>query len=418
MPHSDHVSSVRNRRVALLVLLLVSIFNYVDRTIISILQVPIKRDLALSDAQLGMMTGLAFALFYSTMGVPIARLADRFNRKYVIVASLALWSAMTALGGFSWSFSSIVFFRIGVALGEAGSIPASHSVIADYYEPARRGTALALWGMALPIGVMLGYLSGGWIAQAIDWRAAMWIIGGTGLLLAPILLALLKEPPRGRFDIGSEVELPGLRQGFAIMLARPSLLFLFAGGALNNFVLSIALNWNAPFYARLHHMSLGEVATALAFMVGLGGGAGILAGGWVTDRIGQKRQARKPIIMALVAMAVCPATLLQVLSPSLEVSLLGSAFAVFFLFFYYSPIIALCLALVPPGIRAFTTSVLLLTVNIVGLGLGPWLAGLLSDTIGGEEGLRVAMAAFSFVAIGAGGCFLLAARTYTRDLSR
>ncbi len=186
------------RRLALLLLIVVSVFNYLDRTIISILQVPIKRDLSLSDAQLGALTGLAFALFYSTLGVPIARFADRYSRRWVIAGSIALWSAMTAISGFSTSFAALVFFRIGVALGEAGSIPATHSMLADYYPPERRATALAIWGLALPIGVMLGYLSGGWLAQAIDWRAALWIVGGVGVLLAPLILALLREPERGR----------------------------------------------------------------------------------------------------------------------------------------------------------------------------------------------------------------------------
>ncbi|MEE4453584.1 MFS transporter [Novosphingobium resinovorum] len=403
--------------LALFVLMLVSIFNYLDRTIISILQVPIKRELLLSDAQLGLMTGLAFALFYSTLGVPVARLADRFSRKYVIAASLFLWSAMTALSGFSTGFATLVFFRIGVALGEAGSIPASHSVIADCYPPDRRATAIGIWGLALPIGVMLGYLSGGWLAQAIDWRAALWIIGGIGVLLVPIVLYFLHEPPRGRFETTAVPEAPPWRDALAVMLRQKSLLMLFAGGALNNFVLSMALNWNAPFYARVHAMALGDVATALALMTGIGGGVGIFLGGWLTDRIGVTDARRRPQLTGWAMIAVVPAALIQFLTDSAQVSLVAGGVAVMLLFFYYSPIIAMTQSLVPASMRAFTSSILLLTVNIVGLGLGPWLTGILSDMLGGDaQGLRYAMTSLSLLGIAAGGCFLLASRWYREDI--
>lgn len=411
--------SVGARRLALLILIVVSVFNYLDRTIISILQVPIKRDLSLSDGQLGALTGLAFALFYSTLGVPIARLADRYSRRWVIAGSIALWSAMTAVSGFSTSFAALVFFRIGVALGEAGSIPATHSMIADYYPPERRATALAIWGLALPIGVMLGYLSGGWLAQAIDWRAALWIVGGVGVLLAPVILALLREPERGRFDAGPPPAAMPWQEGLRVMARRPSLLLLFAGGALNNLLLSVALNWNAPFYARLHGMALGDIATALSLMTGIGGAIGIFAGGWLTDRIRADMPQRRPILTGIALLATTPAALIQLQAGSTAVSLAAGAVTVLLLFFYYAPIIAMTQSLVPASIRAFTSSILLLSVNIIGLGLGPWLTGVLSDALGGgDQSLRAAMTIVSFVGLPAGSCFLLASRFYARDLQK
>lgn len=407
------------RRLALLLLIVVSVFNYLDRTIISILQVPIKRDLSLSDAQLGALTGLAFALFYSTLGVPIARLADRYSRRWVIAGSIALWSAMTAISGFSTSFAALVFFRIGVALGEAGSIPATHSMLADYYPPERRATALAIWGLALPIGVMLGYLSGGWLAQAIDWRAALWIVGGVGVLLAPLILALLREPERGRYDDGSPPVAMPWQEGLRVMARRPSLLLLFAGGALNNLLLSVALNWNAPFYARLHGMALGDIATALSLMTGIGGAIGIFAGGWLTDRIGIDTPERRPILTGIALLLTTPAALVQLQATSTALSLAAGATTVLLLFFYYAPIIAMTQSLVPASIRAFTSSILLLSVNIIGLGLGPWLTGILSDMLGGgDQSLRTAMTIMSFTGLAAGSCFLLASRFYKRDLQK
>jgi predicted MFS family arabinose efflux permease len=419
MGQAADTPTTASRRIALLVLIVVSVFNYLDRTVISILQVPIKRDLSLSDAQLGALTGLTFALFYSTLGVPIARLADRYSRRIVIAGSLLLWSAMTAVSGFAGSFAMLVFFRIGVALGEAGSIPASHSMIADYYPPERRATALGIWGLALPIGVMLGYLSGGWLAQAIDWRAALWIIGGIGVVLAPIVLMMLREPVRGRYDAGPAPDAMPWRDGLALMARRPSLLLLFAGGALNNVVLSVALNWNAPFYTRLHGMALGDVATALSLMTGLGGAIGIFLGGWLTDRISADKPHLRPVLTGIALIAVTPAALVQLLSPSTTVSLIACAVTVMLLFFYYAPIIAMTQTLVPASMRAFTSSILLLSVNLIGLGLGPWLTGVLSDVIGmGDQSLRYAMAAMSFIGIFAGSCFLLAARYYKKDLAK
>jgi predicted MFS family arabinose efflux permease len=266
---------------------------------------------------------------------------------------------------------------------------------------------------------MLGYLSGGWLAQAIDWRAALWIIGGIGVVLAPIVLMMLLEPVRGRYDAGPAPVAMPWRDGLALMARRPSLLLLFAGGALNNVVLSIALNWNAPFYTRLHGMALGDVATALSLMTGLGGAIGIFLGGWLTDRIGADKPHLRPVLTGIALIAVTPAALVQLLSPSTTVSLIACAVTVMLLFFYYAPIIAMTQTLVPASMRAFTSSILLLSVNLIGLGLGPWLTGVLSDVIGmGDQSLRYAMAAMSFVGIFAGSCFLLAARYYKKDLAK
>jgi len=414
-PRDDHVQA--GRGFALAILMLVSVLNYLDRSIISILQVPIKRDLVLSDAQLGAMTGLAFALFYSTLGVPVARLADRFSRRTVIALSLALWSAMTAISGFATGFAMLVFFRIGVALGEAGSIPASHSILADYYPPERRATALGIWGLALPIGVMLGYLAGGWLAQAIDWRAALWIVGGVGVLLAPMVWLALREPPRGRFDPVATAHQPDWREGLRLMRGKPSLWLFFAGGALNNVVLSVALNWNAPFYTRLHGLTLGEVATALALMMGLGGGVGTFAGGWLVDRIGRGAPMRRPIVVGCAMMLVTPVMLVQLFAGSTALSLAAGGVATMLLFFYYGPIIALTQSLVPATIRAFTSSILLLVVNLIGLGLGPWLTGIMSDALGPHaDSLRQAMAAMTLAAVAGSACFFAAAKRYPREL--
>jgi MFS family permease len=411
--------------VALVVLMLVSIFSYLDRTILSILQVPIKKDLGLTDAELGALTGLAFALFYATLSVPIARLADRFNRKILIVISLTVWSLMTAMSGFAASFATLVLFRIGVALGEAGSIPASHSILADYYRPGQRATALAVWGLSLPIGVMLGYLCGGWLAQAVDWRAALWIIGGAGVVLAPIVLLMLREPPRGRHEapVVTAAPAPPWREALMILVRLKSFRLMLLGGALNNFVLSVVLSWSAPFYTRLHGLTLGQVATALALLTGVGGAVGIFAGGWLTDRLGRHDASLRPRIVGYVLAAVTPIGLVQYLVPSAPISIVFGGLTVMLLFFYYAPIIALSHAIVAPSMRAFTSSIILLAVNIIGLGLGPWLTGALSDVLEarfgqGDLAIRHAVAAVMTISLAAGLCFLGAARSYNADLAR
>jgi predicted MFS family arabinose efflux permease len=411
--------------VALVVLMLVSIFSYLDRTILSILQVPIKKDLGLTDAQLGALTGLAFALFYATLSVPIARLADRFNRKVLIVISLLVWSLMTAMSGFAASFAVLVFFRIGVALGEAGSIPASHSILADYYRPGQRATALAVWGLSLPIGVMLGYLCGGWLAQAVDWRAALWIIGGAGVVLAPIVLLTLREPPRGRHEapLVMAAPAPPWREALMILARLKSFRLMLLGGALNNFVLSVVLSWSAPFYTRLHGLTLGQVATALALLTGVGGAVGIFAGGWLTDRLGRHDASLRPRMVGYALAAVTPIGLAQYLVPSAAMSIVFGGLVVMLLFFYYAPIIALSHAIVAPSMRAFTSAIILLAVNIIGLGLGPWLTGALSDVLEvrfgqGDLAIRHAIAAVMTISLAAGLCFLAAARSYNADLAR
>lgn len=411
--------------VALVVLMVVSIFSYLDRTILSILQVPIKKDLGLTDAQLGALTGLAFALFYATLSVPIARLADRFNRKLLIVISLTVWSLMTAMSGFAASFAMLVFFRIGVALGEAGSIPASHSILADYYRPGQRATALAVWGLSLPIGVMLGYLCGGWLAQAVDWRAALWIIGGAGVVLAPIVLLTLREPQRGRHEapVVTAAPAPPWREALMILVRLKSFRLMLLGGALNNFVLSVVLSWSAPFYTRLHGLTLGQVATALAVLTGIGGAVGIFAGGWLTDRLGRQDASLRPRMVGYALAAVTPIGLVQYLAPSTSISILFGGLAVMLLFFYYAPIIALSHAIVAPSMRAFTSAIILLAVNIIGLGLGPWLTGVLSDVLEvrfgqGDLAIRYAVAAVMTIGLAAGLCFMAAARSYNADLAR
>jgi MFS family permease len=352
-----------NRRMMLIALIVISAFNYVDRTILSILQIPIKAELGLSDGQLGALTGLAFALFYATLSLPIARLADRYSRRWIIVISLVVWSAMTAMCGFATGFVSLLFFRVGVAIGEAGSVPASVSLIADSYAPERRATAMSTWGLALPIGLMIGYVCTGWLAEHLGWRLAFAVVGGVGVLLGPIVFAMIKEPARGRFEAGSA-------QGIV------------------------------------------EPPPPLAQAVRIYGG------GWLSDRLVARDPRGRLWLKAGSVAAVVPFALVQYLAPSTTVSIVAAAITSAMMIAYYGPILATTQSVVAPTMRAFSNAVLLLTFNLFGLGLGPWVTGLLSDALTGtfgDQALRYALAIVLIPSALATLTFLFAARFQSTD---
>ena len=370
------------RRIAMVLLFAVSTFNYIDRTIISILQVPIKRDLGLSDAQLGLLTGLSFALFYTTLSIPIGRFADRANRRNIIAASLAVWSGMTALSGLATNFLSLVLFRIGVAAGEAGSIPASQSIIADLYPPARRATAMSIWGLSLPLGLLLGYSVAGWLAETVGWRWTFAIVGGLGVALAPVIMLLLAEPRRGAYDqpVGPMAETaPGLGEAIRFLWTLPAFRTVILAAALHGFSQYSLMNWTAPFYVRVHGMSLSDVALYMALVSGIGGGIGIYLGGYFSDRLGRRDPRGRLLVIACSIALMLPFAVVQFSTASLALSLACGAATAMLMLCYYGPILAVVHSMVPGHMRAFTAAVLLLIFNIVGLGLGPFVTGLMSD---------------------------------------
>lgn len=394
--NEEHESGTarRARFISMVMLFIVSTFNYIDRTIISILQVPIKTELNLSDAQMGALTGLSFALFYTTFSLPIARLADRANRCNIIALSLFVWSGMTALSGLARNYAMLVMFRIGVAVGEAGSIPASQSIIADYYPPHRRATALALWGLSLPIGLMAGYGLTGKLAQMFDWRVVFTMVGGVGVLFAPLMFFLTREPPRGRFDpptLASERDQSTLFGTLREMAGMRVLRFLMIAAALHGFTQYSLMNWTVPFYVRLHDMSLANVGFYMALSSGIGGAVGMFFGGYLADRLGQRDERWRVWVIGLSFLATVVTGLGQLLAQSLNVSLAFGFLVAVFQIAYYGPIVAVVQTLVLARQRAFVGALLLLVFNIVGLGLGPFLTGALSDYLAGfigDESLR------------------------------
>ena len=280
------------RNYVLLLLMIVYIFNFIDRQILVILQESIKMELGLSDKQLGLLSGFSFAVFYVVCGIPIARLADRYNRVNIVSASLAIWSAMTALSGLAGNFFHLLAARIGVGVGEAGASPPSHSIISDYFPHEERGRALSIYSIGIYIGILIGFLAGGWINQYFGWRTAFLVVGGPGILLAIVVKLTLREPLRGHLDAGDHESmpdgefLPDVKRIWALRSFR----YAAIGAGLNAFLGYGALNFMPSFAIRLHEVPVGMVGTWLALIVGLAGAAGVYSGGHLSDHLGKRDQ--------------------------------------------------------------------------------------------------------------------------------
>lgn len=419
------VSEDLQRRYTLLLLFLVSMFNYVDRTIISILQVPIKRDLGLSDAQLGALTGLSFAIVYSTLSLPVAYWADRSNRVRIIAGSLALWSVMTALTGLAAGFAALVLLRIGVAVGEAGSVPSTHSIVADLYAPARRATVLALWGLSLPAGMAFGYVVAGQLEAAVGWRATFAIVGIAGVALAPLVFLSMREPVRGRFDPPAQ-QVPQAHSMAAVvrhLWGLRTFRYIILAGACQAYAQYSVMNWNAPFYGRVHGMPLAQISLYLALLNGLCSAVGMYAGGRLSDHMGQRDPGGRLRVVAVALIAMTPFALAQYLTASAALSLAFGAVASTLMMFYFGPIVAVPQLLVPSSMRAFTSAVVILTFNLLGLGLGPFVTGLLSDLLATRygmqtESIRYAICSATLFSLVAGGLFWRAASHLQRETPR
>lgn len=411
------------RRYILGALLLVSICNFVDRQILAILMEPIKRDLGISDTQLGFLSGVAFAIFYTMFGVPIARLADRHNRVTIISTALALWSGMTALCGLAGSFLHLVLARIGVAIGEAGCSPPSQSIIADYFPREQRARAMSIFMLGVPLGVMFGYLLGGWINQLYGWRAAFLMLGVPGVVLALIFKLTVREPTRGGAD--GDVVADQAPLAFAAVVRTlwrlSSFRCLVAASAGSAFVSYGVGQWLPSFLIRSFDMSTGELGTWMAATTGVGGVIGMYVGGQVADRYGQKDPAIQVRVAAIAMALAVPFTLGILLAPSKLPALLLMIPPTVLTYLNFGPTYALVQGLVDVRMRATAAAIMLLIVNLIGLGFGPQLVGVLSDALAprfGSESLRYALVASVCIYFVSAAFFWRAGRTLKADLER
>lgn len=384
-PGSHTVPSVTQRspRWSLIILFAVYACGYIDRSIINILQEPIKRELLISDAELGLLSGLAFALLYTVLGIPIARMAERRSRSKIIVVSVLAWSVMTALCGLATSFFTLFLFRVGVGVGEAGYNPSAQSLIADYYPPARRATAISFYVLGLPVGILIGASAGGYLAQYLGWRFAFTAVALPGLLLALAAGKFLFEPQRGQHDaIWSPTEdaiPPSLGAVVSRMFGSRSLRHVSMGIALATFGGFGIGSFVAPFYLRNFHLSLSSVGLILGIMGGLGAAIGTIAGGLVTDWAGKYSKAWYAYAPAFATLISWPITVGIFLAPDWHISAALLLVSGMFSYVGFAPSLAILHNIMPARMRATAVAILLLLMNLIGLGLGPPFVGALSD---------------------------------------
>ncbi|AQR72982.1 MFS transporter [Sphingomonas sp. LM7] len=396
--------AIRRRTLTLALLTLTYFFSYMDRQILAILQELIKKDLQLSDTQLGLLSGLAFAIFYATLGIPVARLADRANRKNIVAISLAIWSAMTAAGGLAQNFVQLLVARIGVGIGEAGSSPPSHSIIADLYPPEKRAGAMGIYSLGVVLGAALGTFIGGLVASAYGWRVAMYVIGLPGLVLAVVVWLFVVEPRRGMADAhthSAHDTMPSLANGFRSILANGPALHLVMAVTLTSMIGYGLTAWGPSFMVRSLGFSVREISLYVALPAGVAGAASAVFGGKLADRLARTHglHAQATMVAVLKTLAL-PFTLGFFLLGSPAAAVVSYFLYVLLANSYLGPTFALIQGLAPVRLRALWAAITLLVINLIGLGLGPTLVGVISDLLKpslGAESLRWSMLVFAAV---------------------
>ena len=393
----DNAAPKSSLRITLWVLLAVYTLNFLDRQILNILAEPIKRDLGLTDTQLGLLAGPAFAVFYAVLGIPIARYADRgsTNRVTLISAALAIWSGMTVLCGFAQNFWQMALARIGVGVGEAGCTPSAHSLISDAVAPEKRASAIAFYGMGVPIGTLLGLVIGGVVNDIWGWRAALMLVGAPGLLLALILPFLLRDPRRfgllnGEAAAAGPPPIP-VREAVAEIFTSRAYVLLLVAASFAAFLSYGKGLWTLSLFIRSHGMTTTEVGVIGAVSLGIAGIFGTWLGGWAADRFGTINR-RHILTLPAVGMAVAaPIQFLGYGAPIWWVAGLLILVPTILNAAYYGPTYACVQGLVRKELRAVAASVMLFGQNLIGLGLGPFVFGALSDYLqpmAGTESVR------------------------------
>jgi MFS family permease len=406
---------------ALGLLTLVYTLNFVDRQVLSILLEPVKRDLGASDAFMGFLAGPAFAVFYTLAGVPIARWADRGIRRDIIALGLALWSGMTAVSALARTATQLALARVGVGIGEAACSPAAHSLIADLFPKRERATAMAVYSTGIHAGILLGLVLGGWVEQRFGWRTAFLVAGLPGVGLAAIVRAGIREPARAAHLSTSGISGEPFARSLLNLWRIRSLRWLAAGATLTSLVGYAFAAWSPALLMRVHSFGTAKAGLWIGLASGLGGAAGTLLGGALADRL-QRRDPRWPAwISALGALlaAPCFACFAQARSPG--PALLALVPALVFQAVWLGPIFGLTQSLADLRLRALAASLLLLSINLLGLGVGPQLVGLLNDAWSASLGTDAIRASLSVVCGFQGlavACYLLGARTLSSDLAR
>lgn len=424
-----------SRHYALLILTLAYTSSHVDRGIVNILMPAIKAAFDVSDTMLGLMGGLVFALFFATLGVPIAMWADRGNRRNIVALAVTIWSGMTAACGLAGSFSHLLVARIGVGIGEAGSSPPSHSMIADLYPKEQRSTAMSFYSVGVYAGAMIGLILGGYVVQNYGWRATFFVVGLPGLLIAALVRFTIAEPERGAID-GLTVEahpttssrttalsiyFTALWGVFVHLWQTRSARHIIIGLTLVSFVGYGGLIFGPSFFSRSLEMEPREIGLIFGLTAGFVGGMGALLGGFLADRLSRKDMRWNAWVVAVAKILGMPLFIVFYSSSNIDImvpvyvisSLLGA--------FYLGPSFAMIQSLTPPHMRALASAVMLFVLNFIALGFGPLTVGALSDVLYpyyGVESLRWALFSTSFIGIWAAVHYYWAGLTYQADLEK
>jgi MFS family permease len=404
------------------ILFIAYVFNFIDRQVLSVFIGPIKEEFGASDTQMGLLAGFAFALLYTFAGIPIARLADRSNRRNIIAIGLAVWSAMTVACGLARSFVQLAVARVLVGIGEAAGSPPSHSLIADYFPMNRRATALAIYTTGAFVGSALAYLGGGYLREYFDWRTAFIVVGAPGLLIALLVRFTVREPPRGLSEqrTGTE-ESTTLAETLRFLTRSRSWVLMMSGFSLVSITSYAILIWGYEFYGRLHELGPITIGNWMGVIVGIGGSVGTVLGGRLVDKLGRERASRGMRVSVLVTMTGFPLGVYALLAESALHSLwcLGPFYLL--LNVYLAAMYSNNQNLARLEMRATAAAIMLFIVNIVGAGAGPLIVGALSDFFAAEHGVNsIRYALVCSVLLGAAGSviIMLAGRTLDADLAR
>jgi predicted MFS family arabinose efflux permease len=384
------------------ILTLVYMLNFVDRQILSVLQEPIRAEFDLNDTQLGLLQGITFALFYVTVGIPIARWADIGNRRNIVSLAVGTWSLMTSLTGFAQNFVQLLLIRIGVGVGESGGSPPSHSMISDLFQPSERARALAIYSTGITFGIFLAYVFGGWVSDNYGWRTVFIVLGIPGVIVAFVVRYTFIEPERGFHDgdrdkDGALAKPPPVMDVIHFLGSRKSFLHLSMGSALHAFVGYGIAAFLVSFYVRTYqipHDDISQITLPIGFIIGIAGLIGNFGGGYLADRLGLNDKRWYLWVPAISTLLAIPFAFAAFLVDSLHLSMALYAIPLMFGTMYLGPVIAVAHSLVRPGMRALTSAILFFILNLIGLGLGPTLLGMTSDLLKpqfGSESLRYAM---------------------------
>ncbi len=383
------------RHYVLFILTIAYAFNFIDRQLISILQESIKHDLVLSDTQLGLLSGFAFAIFYVTAGIPFARWSDQGNRKSILSLAVGVWSFMTALSGACMNYTQLLLARIGVGIGESAGTPPAHSMISDIYPERERGTALSVYSVGINLGIMFGFFLGGLINQYFGWRWAFVIVGAPGILLAVILKVTVAEPKRGWSD---SVDIDDNKVPFKDVLketySNPIIKHVLLGAAIFGIGGYGAINWLASFFIRTHDVGSAELGLWLSMSIGVVGGIGTFLAGFLSDKFSHHSKGWYMWIPAIGGFITVPCYVVIFTTNQASLALWLNFLPSLLLAVYIGPGVAVLHSNVHQRMRATMSAIFYLMINIIGLGIGPTLIGILSDALTptlGATALREAM---------------------------